>query len=51
MKSVSENALMQSNVFLWPACIPCNQNQSIMPCETFAPGRLKPKKGLLAKSF
>jgi|ERR1035438_2624651 hypothetical protein len=33
------------------ACIPWNQNQSIMPCEIFAPGRLKPKNGPLARSL
>jgi hypothetical protein len=51
VKSVSENALMQSNVFLWPACIPWSQNESITPFETLAPGRLAPKNGPLARSW
>ena len=29
--------------------MPCIQNQSIMPCEAFAPGRLKPKNGPVTK--
>ena len=33
---------MESYVFLWPACMPCAHQLSIRPCETFAPGRLKP---------
>ena len=33
------------------ACIPWAQNQSIIPWETFAPGRLKPKNGPLARSL
>jgi hypothetical protein len=37
--------------FLWPANIPCIQNQSADPCDTLALGRLKPKKGPLAKSL
>ena len=41
-KSVDENAAMESYVFLWPACMPCAHQLSIRPCETFAPGRLKP---------
>ena len=42
VKSVSENALMQSMTPGNPACIPCSQNQSRRPCETFEPGRLAP---------
>ena len=42
VKSVSENALMQSYDALEPASIPCSQNESRRPCETFAPGRLAP---------
>src|SRR5665648_37038 len=48
VKSVSEKALMQSKVFLAPACIPWSQNESIMPSETLEPGRLAPKNGPLA---
>jgi len=51
VKSVSENALMQSSVFLCPAIIPCIQNASIIPCDTFAPGRLNPKNGPPARSL
>ncbi len=43
VKSVSENAFLQSYVFLWPANIPCIQNQSITPCDTLIRCRLKPK--------
>ena len=42
VKSVSENALMQSRAFLWPAIMPCSQNLSRTPCETVAPARLAP---------
>ena len=40
-KSVSENALMLSRVFLWPPIIPCIQNESLSPCDALAPGRLR----------
>ena len=42
VKSVSEKALMQSYAALRPACMPCSQNASRTPCETFEPGRLAP---------
>ncbi len=42
---------MQSKVFLWPACIPWSQNESIMPCETFAPALFAPKNGPPASSL
>src|SRR5947199_5721114 len=42
VKSVSENALMQSMTPLKPASIPWSQNESRRPCETLAPGRLAP---------
>ena len=42
VKSVSENALMQSYSALSPPIIPWIQNESRKPSLTFAPGRLKP---------
>jgi hypothetical protein len=36
---------------LWPPIIPCIHHESIMPCETLAPGRLKPKNGPLGTSL
>src|SRR5574341_2337132 len=50
VKSVSENALMQSYAFLWPDIMPCSHHELMSPWETLAPGRLKPKKGPLATS-
>src|SRR5205085_4844635 len=47
VKSVSEKALMQSMTPLKPACIPCIQNESRSPCDTFAPGRLAGFKGVI----
>ena len=38
MKSVSENALMHSSASLCPACMPCSQNASSIPCETLGAG-------------
>jgi len=42
---VSENALMQSKVFLAPAAFPEARMNPSLPCETLAPGRLAPKTG------
>ena len=41
---------LESNVFLWLPCIPWLQKELIQPCDTFAPGRLKPKNGPVAIS-
>ncbi|MDD5371368.1 MAG: hypothetical protein PHQ40_19990 [Anaerolineaceae bacterium] len=51
VKSVSEKALVQSKVFLAPACMPWSQNESIIPCETLTPGRLAPMKEPPARSL
>ena len=42
VKSVSEKALMQSYAALKTAHHSLPPPVSIIPCETFAPGRLKP---------
>ena len=42
LKSVSENALMQSYCGLIPPIMPCRHQLSITPGSTLAPGRLKP---------
>ena len=41
---------MQSYAALRPTCMPCSQNWSRMPCDTFEPGRLAPKNGRAARS-
>src|SRR5262249_45057128 len=42
VRSVSENALMQSYCAFWPPIIPWRHQLRIRPSEIFAPGRLKP---------
>ena len=47
VKSVSENALMQSIAPFIPHCIPCNQKASRIPCVALFSARLAPKNGAL----
>src|SRR5216684_918987 len=42
VRSVSENALMQSCAPLRPTCIDHAQKASLTPCDTFDPGRFAP---------